>query len=166
MAIAKQKIAPCLWFDTQAEEAAKFYVSVFKNGKVGRVARYGKSGKEIHGRDEGSVMTVEFELEGQSFVGLNGGPMFKFNEAVSFQVYCETQDEIDYYWDALRAGGGEEGPCGWLKDRFGLSWQVAPAMIADMIQDPDRGKADRMMAALLKMRKLDITQLQQAFNSG
>ena len=166
MAIAKQKIAPCLWFDTQAEEAAKFYVSVFKNGKVGRVARYGKSGKEIHGRDEGSVMTVEFELEGQSFVGLNGGPMFKFNEAVSFQVYCETQDEIDYYWDALRAGGGEEGPCGWLKDRFGLSWQVAPAMIADMIQDPDRGKADRMMAALLQMRKLDITKLQQAFEGG
>ena len=166
MAIAKQKIAPCLWFDTQAEEAAKFYVSVFKNGKIGRVAHYGKSGKEIHGRDAGSVMTVEFELEGQSFVGLNGGPHFKFNEAVSFQVYCETQEEIDYYWNALRAGGGEEGPCGWLKDRFGLSWQVAPAMIADMMQSPDREKADRTMAALLQMKKLDIAKLQQAFNGG
>ena len=166
MAIVKQKIAPCLWFDSQAEEAAKLYTSVFKNSKMGRIARYGKSGKEIHGRDEGSVMTVEFELEGQFFVGLNGGPHFKFSEAVSFQVYCETQAGIDYYWDALRAGGGEEGPCGWLKDRFGLSWQVAPVVIADMMQDPDRSKSDRAMAALLQMKKLDIAKLQQAFNGG
>jgi predicted 3-demethylubiquinone-9 3-methyltransferase (glyoxalase superfamily) len=164
MAIARTKIAPCLWFDSQAEEAAKFYASVFKNSRIGRIARYGKSGKEIHGRDEGSVMTVEFELEGQPFVGLNGGPHFKFTEAVSFQIYCDTQDEIDYYWDALRAGGGEEGPCGWLKDRFGLSWQVAPAVIADMMQDKDRSKADRAMAALLQMRKLDIAALQKAYD--
>ena|SRR5665647_1267403 len=124
MPIAKNKIAPCLWFDGQAEPAAHFYCSVFKNAKLGRVSRYSKAGQEIHGREPGSVMVAEFELDGQPFVALNGGPHFKFNEAVSFQIYCETQDEIDYYWSALTRDGGQESKGGWLKDKFGLSWQV------------------------------------------
>ena len=125
MQMTAQKITPCLWFDTQAEEAAKFYASVFKNSKIGKISRYGKEGFEIHGKKAGTVMTAEFEIEGQKFLALNGGPQFKFNEAVSFQVHCENQQEIDYFWSAL-AEGGEEGPCGWLKDKFGLSWQVIP----------------------------------------
>src|SRR3954470_17448704 len=126
MPIARQKIAPCLWYDTQAEDAAKFYVSIFKNKKIGRVAHYSKEGFEIHKRPAGSVMTVEFELDGQRFLALNGGAIFKLNEAVSFQVFCEDQKEIDHYWEKLQASGGEPGPCGWLKDKFGLSWQVVP----------------------------------------
>lgn len=162
MPIAKHKITPCLWFDSQAEEAAKFYVSVFKNSKLGRISRYGKAGHEVHGRPAGSVMTVEFELDGQPFVALNGGPQFKFDEAVSFQVYCDSQDEIDYYWNALTKGG-QEGPCGWLKDKFGLSWQVVPSALLDMMLDRDSEKSGRVMSALLHMKKFDLAKLKQVY---
>jgi predicted 3-demethylubiquinone-9 3-methyltransferase (glyoxalase superfamily) len=161
MPIATQKIQPCLWFDTQAEAAAKHYVSIFKNSKLGRIGRYGKEGKEIHGKNAGSVMTVEFELEGQKFLALNGGPHFKFDEAVSFQVMCETQAEIDYFWSKL-AEGGSEGPCGWLKDKFGLSWQVVPTVVPELLQDEKSEKAGRVMKALLQMKKLDIAALKAA----
>ena len=157
------KIAPCLWFDTQAEQAAKFYCSVFRNAKLGRVSRYPKAGQEIHHKEPGSVMVVEFELDGQPFVALNGGPNFKFDEAVSFQVYCETQDEIDYYWDAL-SRGGQEGACGWLKDKFGLSWQVVPAVIPQMMANPDAEKSARVMNAFMKMKKLDLEKITQAYD--
>src|SRR6185503_1285793 len=133
MAIASKKITPCLWFDKEAEDAAKFYTSIFKNSRIKSVSRYGKEGFETHGMKAGTVMTVEFELDGQSFVGLNGGPLFKFTEAVSFQVPCETQEEIDYFWSKLTAGGGSEGPCGWLKDKYGLSWQVIPTILPQML---------------------------------
>lgn len=162
MAIAKHKITPCLWFDTQAEAAATFYVSVFKNAKLGRISRYGEAGHEVHGRPAGSVMTVEFELDGQPFVGLNGGPHFKFSEAVSFQVHCETQEEVDYFWDAL-GKGGEEGPCGWLKDKFGLSWQVVPTALNEMLTDPDAAKVERVTNAFLKMKKFDIAALKRVY---
>ncbi len=161
MPIAKHKIAPCLWFDGNAEPAAKFYCSVFKNSKLGRISHYPNVGQETHGRDPGSVMTVEFELEGQSFLGLNGGPQFKFDEAVSFQIYCETQDEIDYYWKALTADGGEEGPCGWLKDKFGLSWQVAPRLAIETLS-AGGDKAARVMNAFMKMKKFDLATIEQA----
>jgi predicted 3-demethylubiquinone-9 3-methyltransferase (glyoxalase superfamily) len=156
-----QKIMPCLWFDTQAEEAAKFYVSVFKNSNIGKISRYGKEGFEVHGKKAGSVMTAEFEIEGQKFVALNGGPHFKFNEAVSFQVFCETQAEIDYFWNKL-SEKGEEKPCGWLKDKFDLSWQIVPKTLPQMLMDENAEKAQRVMKAMLKMRKLDIAALQQA----
>ncbi len=162
MPLAKHRIAPCLWFDTQAEEAAKFYCSVFKSSKLGRVSRYPKAGQEIHHKAPGSVMVVEFELDGQPFVALNGGPNFKFDEAVSFQIYCETQAEIDYYWTAL-ARGGEEGPCGWLKDKFGLSWQVVPAVIPQMMTDADGEKSARVMSAFMKMKKLDLATIERAY---
>jgi predicted 3-demethylubiquinone-9 3-methyltransferase (glyoxalase superfamily) len=162
MPIAAQKITPCLWFDTQAEDAANTYVSIFENSRILRTSHYGKEGHEIHGREAGSVMTVEFEIEGQGFVALNGGPHFKFNEAVSFQVHCETQDEIDYYWRKL-AEGGEEGPCGWLKDRYGLSWQVVPKVLPDMLMDPNPEKVGRVTKAFLQMRKFDIAALQRAY---
>jgi predicted 3-demethylubiquinone-9 3-methyltransferase (glyoxalase superfamily) len=158
MTIAKQKITPCLWFDTQAEEAAKFYAAIFKKSKIGRVSRYGKAGFEVHGRPAGSVMTVEFELDGQPFVALNGGPIFKFDEAVSFQIYCENQQEVDHYWSALTKGG-EEGPCGWLKDKFGLSWQIVPAVLPELLEG---ARADRVMQALMPMKKLDIAALKRA----
>jgi predicted 3-demethylubiquinone-9 3-methyltransferase (glyoxalase superfamily) len=164
MATIKQKITPCLWFDNQAEEAAKFYVSVFKNSKIGRIVRYGEVGQEIHGGKPGAVLVIEFELDGQPFSGLNGGPIFKFSEAISFQVPCDTQDEIDYYWTKLREGGGSESDCGWLKDRFGLSWQVFPAALLGMLASSDRQKADWAMAAMLKMKKLDLAALQRAFD--
>ena len=164
MATIKQKITPCLWFDGQAEEAAKFYVSVFKNSKIGRIIRYSEVGQEIHGGKPGSVLAIEFELDGQPFSGLNGGPIFKFSEAISFQVPCDTQDEIDYYWIKLQEGGGSESDCGWLKDRFGLSWQVFPAALLGMLASSDRQKADRAMAAMLKMKKLDLAALQRAFD--
>jgi len=138
--VTTQKIAPCLWFDTQAEDAARFYVSVFKNSRIGKVSHYGKEGFEIHHRPAGSVMVVEFEIEGQRFVALNGGPQFKFSEAVSFQIPCETQKEIDYYVDRL-SEGGEIGPCGWLKDKFGLSWQIFPTSLPAMMSDPDTAKS-------------------------
>jgi predicted 3-demethylubiquinone-9 3-methyltransferase (glyoxalase superfamily) len=162
MPIAAQKITPCLWFDTQAEDAANTYVSIFENSRILRTSHYGKEGHEVHGREAGSVMTVEFEIEGQGFVALNGGPHFKFNEAVSFQVHCETQDEIDYYWRKL-AEGGDEGPCGWLKDRYGLSWQVVPKVLPDMLMDPNPEKVGRVTKALLQMRKFDIAALQRAY---
>jgi predicted 3-demethylubiquinone-9 3-methyltransferase (glyoxalase superfamily) len=162
MPISTQKITPCLWFDTQAEEAAKAYVSIFDDSRIGRISRYGKEGFEIHGRPAGSVMTVEFELEGQTFVALNGGPHFKFNEAISFQVHCETQKEIDYFWSKLSAGG-EEGPCGWLKDKYGLSWQIVPAVLPKMLTDENPEKVARVTRAFLQMKKFDIRQLEQAF---
>jgi predicted 3-demethylubiquinone-9 3-methyltransferase (glyoxalase superfamily) len=161
MPITVQKIMPCLWFDSDAEAAANHYVSIFKNSKLGSISRYGKEGHEIHGRAAGSVMTVEFELEGQKFVALNGGPHFKFNEAVSFQILCETQAEIDHFWSKL-SQGGEEGPCGWLKDKFGLSWQVTPTVLPEMLKDANADKAGRVMKAMLQMRKIDIAALKQA----
>jgi len=162
MTIAQHKITPCLWFDTQAEEAAKFYCSIFKNSMIGKISRYGKAGQDVHHKPPGSVMVVEFELDGQPFVGLNGGPNFKFDEAVSFQIHCDTQEEIDYYWSKLTAGG-QEGPCGWLKDKFGLSWQVVPSVIPKMMTDADSAKSDRVMNAFMKMKKLDLATLQRAY---
>jgi predicted 3-demethylubiquinone-9 3-methyltransferase (glyoxalase superfamily) len=160
-----QKITSNLWFDTQAEEAAKYYVSIFKNSKMGRISRYGKEGYEIHQRPAGSVMTVEFTLEGQTFIALNGGPHFKFNEAISFIVNCETQEEIDYYWNKLSEGGDKNAQqCGWLKDKYGLSWQIVPTIIDDMITDPNSKKSEAVMRALLKMKKLDIKKLEEAYN--
>ena len=159
-----KRIAPCLWFDHEAEEAAKYYVSIFKNSKITHIARYGKAGKEIHGRPEGSVMVASFELDGQPFTALNGGPLFKLNEAVSLQVYCDTQQEIDYYWNKLRAGGDERAQqCGWLKDKYGLSWQIVPAIMEKMFQEHASEKSERVMNALLQMKKLDIAQLERAY---
>lgn len=162
MPAIKHQIIPCLWFDTQAEEAAKFYVSIFEDSRIKRISRYGKAGREIHGKEAGTVLTVEFEICGQTFVALNGGPRFKFNEAVSFQVTCDTQDEIDYFWNKL-SEGGQEGACGWLKDKYGLSWQVVPVALPEMMSDPDSPKSERAMAALLKMKKLDLVALQHAY---
>jgi predicted 3-demethylubiquinone-9 3-methyltransferase (glyoxalase superfamily) len=162
MPISTHKIVSCLWFDTQAEEAAKFYVSVFKNSKMGTVSRYGKEGFEIHGRPAGSVMTADFELEGSKFVALNGGPHFKFSEAISFQIFCETQEEVDYFWSKLTAGGSE-GPCGWLKDKFGLSWQVVPTVLIDMLKDSNTEKSQRVTKAFLQMKKFDIAALKRAY---
>jgi predicted 3-demethylubiquinone-9 3-methyltransferase (glyoxalase superfamily) len=151
------KIVPNLWFDTEAEEAAKFYISVFDNSRIVNVARYTEAGP----REAGTVMTVEFELDGQRFVGINGGPQFTFDEAVSFQISCEDQDEVDYYWDRLTEGG-EESQCGWLKDRYGLSWQVVPTGMEEVFSDPDPERARRAMEAMLGMRKLDIAALRRA----
>jgi predicted 3-demethylubiquinone-9 3-methyltransferase (glyoxalase superfamily) len=162
MAITTQKITPCLWFDTEAEEAANFYVSIFKDSEIRSVNRYGKEGYEVHGKPAGSVMAVEFEIEGQKFVGLNGGPQFKFDEAISFQIHCKTQDEIDYYWSRL-AEGGKEVACGWLKDKFGLSWQVVPTPLFEMLSDKDPVKTGRVTKAFLQMKKFDIAKLRQAF---
>ena len=160
-----QKITSNLWFDKQAEEAVNYYVSIFKNAKIGRVSRYTKEGYEVHGMPAGSVMTIEFWLEGQKFVALNGGPYFKFNEAISFIVNCDTQEEIDFYWNKLTAGGDKNAQqCGWLKDKYGLSWQIVPASLPDMFADADTGKTQRMMRALLKMKKLDIATLKNAYN--
>ena len=159
-----QKIAPCLWFDDQAEEAARFYTGIFKNSKIVTVARYGKAGHEVHGRPAGTVMTVAFELEGQAFTALNGGPVFKFNEAISFQVNCETQAEVDYYWEKLSEGGDVKAQqCGWLKDRYGVSWQVVPRALVEMITDPDSEKSGRAMEAMLRIKKLDIAELKRAY---
>jgi predicted 3-demethylubiquinone-9 3-methyltransferase (glyoxalase superfamily) len=158
-----EKITPCLWYDTQAEEAANFYVSVFRNAKIKSVSRYGEEGREIHGKKAGSVMTVEFELDGQPFVALNGGPQFKFDEAISFQIPCETQADVDYFWEKLTADGGQEGPCGWVKDRFGLSWQVVPKVLIEMLADADAAKAQRVTKAFLRMKKFDIAALQRAY---
>jgi len=159
-----QKISPCLWFDNQAEEAARFYTSIFENSKVGTISRYGEAGQEVHGRPPGSVMTVEFELDGHSFTALNGGPLFTFNEAISFQVYCESQEQIDYFWDKLSAGGDDKAQqCGWLKDRYGVSWQVVPTALGQMLADPDRARAARAMTEMLKMKKLDLPALKRAY---
>jgi predicted 3-demethylubiquinone-9 3-methyltransferase (glyoxalase superfamily) len=153
----QQKITPNLWFDTEAEEAADFYTSVFKNSRIVNVARYTDAGP----REAGMVMTVEFELDGQRFVGINGGPQFKFDEAVSFAITCETQDDVDYYWDRL-SEGGEEGQCGWLKDRYGVSWQVVPTGMEEVFGDPDPQRAQRAMQAMFGMSKLDIAELRRA----
>ena len=163
MPTAKPMITPCLWFDTQAEEAAQFYCSVFGNSRITAVTRYPEAGQEVHKKPAGSVMVVAFELDGQPFTALNGGPDFKFDEAVSFQVMCETQDEVDHYWNKLTGEGGQEGPCGWLKDKFGLSWQVVPAAIAKMMTDPDAQKSARVMNAFLKMKKLDLAAIERAY---
>ncbi len=157
-----QKITPFLWFDDQAEEAVKFYTSVFENSKVGRILRYGEEAAEASGRPTGSVLTIEFEIEGQKFVALNGGPQFKFNESVSFVVNCDTQKEVDYYWGKLTADGGQESACGWLKDKFGLSWQVTPTVLIDMLHGTDSAKAERVMKAMLQMQKIDIEKLKEA----
>jgi predicted 3-demethylubiquinone-9 3-methyltransferase (glyoxalase superfamily) len=158
------RIAPCLWFDTQAEEAAGFYTGIFRNSRILKVSRYGEAGFEVHRKPAGTVMAVAFELDGQPFTALNGGPQFKFNEAVSFQVDCRTQDEVDYYWDRLSAGGDERAQqCGWLKDRYGVSWQVVPRALIEMIGDPDPAKSGRVMEALLRMKKIDLGELERAF---
>ena len=156
-----QLISPFLWFDTESEEAAAFYTSVFPNSRIVEVARYGSAGP----RTEGMVMTVVFELDGQQFTALNGGPDFTFSEAISFEVSCKDQEEVDSYWSKL-GEGGEEGPCGWLKDRFGVSWQIVPTLLSELIADPDREKAQRVMAAMLKMRKIEIDELERAAAQG
>jgi predicted 3-demethylubiquinone-9 3-methyltransferase (glyoxalase superfamily) len=159
-----QKISPCLWFDDNAEDAVNFYASIFKDSKIGNVTRYGKEGYEIHKKKEGSVMTINFEIEGKKFLALNGGPIFKFNEAISFQVYCDTQEEIDYYWNKLTEGGDKNAQvCGWLKDKFGVSWQVVPVALIKMLEDIDSSKTERVMKAMLQMRKLDIDALTKAY---
>jgi predicted 3-demethylubiquinone-9 3-methyltransferase (glyoxalase superfamily) len=160
-----QKITPCLWFDNQAEDAAKFYVSIFKNSKLGNITRYGEAGAEVSGRPTGSVMTVTFEIEGQEFVALNGGPHFKFSEAISFMVKCETQKEIDEMWEKL-SQGGKEGQCGWLTDKYGLSWQIVSPVWDEMLRDKDVKKSERVMKAILQMSKPDIKTLKQAYDNG
>ncbi len=156
-----QKITPFLWFDTQAEEAVKFYVSIFKNSRIVDVARYGEAGAEVSGRPKGSVMTVKFQLEGQEFVALNGGPHFQFTEAISFVVNCKTQREVDTFWEKL-SKGGKKGQCGWLKDQYGVSWQIVPTALVELLQDKDAGKSQRVMQAMLQMTKIDIKRLKQA----
>lgn len=156
------RITPCLWFDTQAEEAANFYVSIFKSSRIKGLARYDAEAAQASGQPKGSVMTVQFELDGQDFVALNGGPTFKFTEAISLVVNCESQDEIDHFWQKLSAGG-QEVECGWLKDRFGVSWQVVPADIEEMLQDKDPEKPKRVMAAVMKMKKLDMAEMRKAY---
>ena len=160
-----QKITPFLWFDHQAENAVKFYTAIFKNSKVGRILRYGEEAAKISstGRPVGSVLTIEFEMEGQKFVALNGGPLFKFNESISFVVNCETQEEVDYFWEKLTADGGQESQCGWLKDKFGLSWQVVPTVLIDMLHAKDSKKSECVTAAMLQMKKIDIEKLKVAY---
>jgi predicted 3-demethylubiquinone-9 3-methyltransferase (glyoxalase superfamily) len=157
-----QKIAPCLWFDNQAEEAAQFYTAIFRNSKIGNISRYGEAGQEVHGKPPGSVMTVAFELDGQAFTALNGGPIFKFNEAISLQVNCETQEEVDYFWQKLSEGGDEKAQqCGWLKDKYGVSWQIVPRVLLETLNaDPE--KSQSVMTAMLQMKKIDIDALKQA----
>jgi predicted 3-demethylubiquinone-9 3-methyltransferase (glyoxalase superfamily) len=159
-----QKITPCLWFDNQAEEAANFYTSIFKKSKIGNISRYGKEGYEIHGREAGTVLTVDFEIEGQRFTGLNGGPVFKFNEAISFVVHCKTQKEVDYYWEKLSEGGDERAQqCGWLKDKYGVSWQIVPEILSELVGNPASLKSQRAMKAMLQMKKIDIEGLKKAY---
>ncbi len=151
-----EKIVPCLWFDNQAEDAARYYIAVFNNSKINKISYYGKEGYDIHGQKEGTVLTVDFEINGNPFTALNGGPVFKFNEAVSFQVFCDTQQEIDHYWNKLTREG-EEGQCGWLKDKYGVSWQIVPAILPQLISDPAR--SERVMKVVLQMKKFDIETL-------
>jgi predicted 3-demethylubiquinone-9 3-methyltransferase (glyoxalase superfamily) len=158
-----QKITPFLWFDDQAEEAVNFYTTLFKNSKIDRIFRYNEEAAEKTGRRVGSVLTIEFEIEGQKFVALNGGPLFKFNESVSFVINCETQADVDYFWDKLTADGGEEFACGWLRDKFGLSWQVTPTALIDMLHDGDEEKSGRVMQAMFQMKKIDIKTLKDAY---
>ncbi|HEV8540150.1 MAG TPA: VOC family protein [Nitrospiraceae bacterium] len=161
---ALQPITPFLWFENQAEEAAKFYVSIFSNSKVVTTTRYGAAGAEVSGRPKGTVMTVKFLLDGQEFVALNGGPLFKFTEAISFVVNCKTQQEVDDLWEKLSAGG-HKGQCGWLKDKYGVSWQIVPTVLDELISDPDPAKSERVMQAMLQMQKLDIDTLKRAYES-
>ena len=156
-----QKITPFLWFNDKAEAAVRFYTSIFKSSRIGRISRYDKAGEKAAGRPAGSVMTVEFQLEGQEFVALNGGPVFKFTEAISFVVNCQTQAEVDKYWKKLSAGG-KEVQCGWLKDKYGLSWQIVPTVLGELLSSKDAAKSQRVMEAMLKMVKLDIKKLKQA----
>jgi predicted 3-demethylubiquinone-9 3-methyltransferase (glyoxalase superfamily) len=159
------KIRPTLWFDNEAEDAARFYTGIFKNSKLGDIARYPEAGKDVTGKAPGSVMTVEFELDGEQFVALNGGPDFKFSEAISFQIDCTDQKEVDYYWDKLSQGGDPSAQqCGWLKDKFGLSWQVVPKQLDEMIKDRDKGKSERVFEAMLKMKKIDLAALRRAYD--
>jgi predicted 3-demethylubiquinone-9 3-methyltransferase (glyoxalase superfamily) len=158
-----QKVTPFLWFDDQAEQAVKFYAAIFKNSKVGRILRYSGEAAKASGRPVGSVLTIEFELEGQRFTALNGGPQFKFNESVSLVVHCETQKEVDYLWEQLTANGGQESACGWLKDKFGLSWQVTPTVLIEMLHDKDPKKSERVMNAMMQMQKIDISKLKAAY---
>jgi predicted 3-demethylubiquinone-9 3-methyltransferase (glyoxalase superfamily) len=161
---AIQKITPCLWFDAQAEEAAKFYTAIFKNSRIVSMTRYGEARHEVHGRPAGTVMTVAFELEGQAFTALNGGPVFTFNEAISFQVGCKTQEEMNYYWEKLsESGDAKTQQCGWLKDKYGVSWQVVPTVLPEMLQDADAEKSQRVMKAMLQMKKMDIETLKRAY---
>lgn len=160
-----QKITPNLWFNNQAEEAVKFYTSIFKNSGIGRISRYGKEGIEIHKKPEGSILTIEFQLEGQSFLALNGGPEFQFNEALSLIINCDNQEEVDYYWKKLTEGGDEKAQiCGWLKDKFGLSWQVVPSLLSDLLVEPVTEKSERVMREIFKMKKLDIATLKRAYD--
>jgi predicted 3-demethylubiquinone-9 3-methyltransferase (glyoxalase superfamily) len=153
-----------MWFDDQAEEAAAFYTAIFRNSKIVSTIRYGEAGHEVHGRAAGTVMTVAFELDGQAFTALNGGPLFRFNEAISFQVDCETQEEVDYYWEKLSQGGDEQAQqCGWLKDKFGASWQVVPSVVPELIHDPTSERSQRAMQAILQMKKIDIAALKRAY---
>src|SRR6267142_4509682 len=158
-----QKITAFLWFDQEAEEAVKFYTSIFKNSKIGRILRYDKQAAKASGRPAGSVLTIGFEIEGQKFVALNGGPQFKFTESISFVVSCETQKEVDYFWEKLTADGGEESQCGWLRDKFGVSWQVTPTVLIDTLHDKDAKKSERVMKAMLQMQKIDIKKLDAAY---
>ncbi len=160
-----QKTTPFLWFDGRAEQAAKFYTSIFKNSTVGKILHYGEEVAKVSesGRPVGSVLTIEFELDGQKFVALNGGPQFKFNESVSFVVNCETQEEVDHFWAKLTSDGGEESACGWLKDKFGVSWQITPTILIDMLHDKDSEKSERVMKAMLQMQKIDIAKLKAAY---
>ena len=160
-----QKITPFLWFEGQAEDAVKFYTSIFKGSKIGRILRYGEETAKVSasGQPVGSVLTIEFEIEGQKFVALNGGRQFKFNESVSFVINCETQEEVDYFWGRLTADGGEESACGWLKDKFGVSWQVTPTVLIDLLHEKDAAKAERVMHAMLQMKKIDIKTLKEAY---
>lgn len=162
MELKHQKMALCLWYDNEAEAAANFYASIFKHSRIGAISRYGKEGFEFHKKPVGTAMTVEFELNGMNFLALNGGPQFKFNEASSIVINCDTQAEIDYYWAKL-TDGGEEGPCGWLKDKFGVSWQVVPSILSAYMTDPDNSKSQRVAAAFLKMKKFDIEALKAAY---
>ena len=155
-------ITPCLWFDTQAEDAAAFYVSVFKNSQIVSTSHYGEAGP----REAGMVLTVQFELDGQPFTALNGGPEFTFDEAISFQIDCTSQDDVDYYWERLTADGGQDGPCGWVKDKFGVSWQVVPDELEKLLADPDQARGQRAMAAMLQMRKIDIAAVREAADAG
>jgi len=158
-----QRISPCLWFNKEAEEAARYYAGIFKKSRIGTITRYGKAGFEAHHQPAGTVMVVAFELEGQKFTALNGGPQFKFNEAISLQVNCDTQKEIDYYWEKLSAGGDPKAQqCGWLKDKFGVSWQVIPAIMGELFKNEDSAKSQRVMQAMLPMKKIDIAVLEKA----
>jgi predicted 3-demethylubiquinone-9 3-methyltransferase (glyoxalase superfamily) len=159
-----QKITPCLWFDDQAEQAVAFYTGVFPNSKIVTISRYGEAGHEFHGKPAGTVMAVAFELDGQTFTALNGGPVFKFNEAISLQVNCESQDEVDDYWEKLSESGDETAQqCGWLKDKYGVSWQVVPRILVEMLTDTDLEKSQRAMQAMLQMKKIDIAALKRAY---